>query len=367
MGKKKAEITKNRKKTFIVTPLVNPLSATWRIYPSSKWSSQWPYDGYIRHGGMTSCGRGRDSATQECLGRGSRGTIFVRSSKSSLFFQELCPFRRGFFLFPARLKDLAPNVQALGLLVLTMSWRPLWKLCSVTRHFLELQLWPRVFWKFSFFFSKAEPVLLDWQLWRSPGWAKHFGDGTSKTRMKTWLPGVREIVRRRTINRRRDWYESCVVIYSPKDNNKKKKIHKDVSVWLCVVSTLHHPANQRVLRSLFPRPDVATVLHFAVIVYVHGCAAAGRSDCSAGKAKKSSYPWRFRCWSPRRNELECTDLVHWTGASHRFSSRDGIFVVGSVLEKHFDGDFSQDQEKRSPSNVGHRGTKAENLAWHATG
>ena len=80
----------------------NPLSAIGRIYPSSKRSSQWPYDGYIRHGWMTSCGRTRDSATPECFGRGSQGTIFVRSSKISLFFPELCSFRR-VFLFPALL------------------------------------------------------------------------------------------------------------------------------------------------------------------------------------------------------------------------------------------------------------------------
>ena len=30
---------------------------------------------------------------------------------------------------------------------------------------------------------------------------------------------------------------------------------------------------------------------------------------------------------------------------HRFSSRDAIIVVGSVLEEHFDGDFTPDQEK----------------------
>ena len=75
------------------------------------------------------------------------------------------------------------------------------------------------------------------------------------------------------------------------------------------------------------------------------CTAAGRSGCSAGTAKKSSHPWHFRCWSLRRNELECTDLVHSTGALHRFSSLDAITVVGSVLEKHFDGDFTPDQEK----------------------
>ena len=77
-----------------------------------------------------------------------------------------------------------------------------------------------------------------------------------------------------------------------------------------------------------------------------GCTAAGRSGCSAGTAKKSSHPWHFRCWSLRRNELACTDLVHWTEALHRFSSRDAIIVVGSVLEKHLDGDFTPDQEKK---------------------
>ena len=30
---------------------------------------------------------------------------------------------------------------------------------------------------------------------------------------------------------------------------------------------------------------------------------------------------------------------------HRFSSRDAIIVVGSVLGKHFDGDFTPDQGK----------------------
>ena len=102
--------------------------------------------------------------------------------------------------------------------------------------------------------------------------------------------------------------------------------------------------NQRVLRSLFPKPDVATV--FALRCFRgRGCTAARRSGCSVGKAKKSSHPWHFRCWSLRRNELECTDLAYWTEALHRFSSRDAIIVVGSVLEKHFDGDFTQDQEK----------------------
>ena len=94
----------------------------------------------------------------------------------------------------------------------------------------------KYFLKISFLFSKAEPVLLAWQLWRSQLWVKHFGDGTSKTGMKTRLPGVGEIERRRTIDRRRDRYESCAMIHGPEE----KKKHKEVSVWLCEGSTFHH-------------------------------------------------------------------------------------------------------------------------------
>ena len=50
-----------------------------------------------------------------------------------------------------------------------------------------------------------------------------------------------------------------------------------------------------------------------------------------------------------RDELESTNLVHWTEAFHRFSSRDAVIVVGSVLEKHFDDDFTPDQEKEITS------------------
>ena len=60
------------------------------------------------------------------------------------------------------------------------------------------------FLKISILFFKAEPVLLAWQLCWSPGWGKLFGDGFSKTRMETWFPGVGEIERRRTVDRRCD-------------------------------------------------------------------------------------------------------------------------------------------------------------------
>ena len=61
------------------------------------------------------------------------------------------------------------------------------------------------------------------------------------------------------------------------------------------------------------------------------------------------------------------DLVHWTEAFHRSSSRDTIIVVGSVLEKHFDGDLPEIKKKKPFSIVGHRGTRAENFPGHSTG
>ena len=43
-------------------------------------------------------------------------------------------------------------------------------------------------------------------------------------------------------------------------------------------------------------------------------------------------------------------LISFAGQRHCtvFSSRDAIIVVGFVLEKHFGGDFTRDQEKEIP-------------------
>ena len=140
------------------------------MYPSSKWSSQWPYDGYIRHGRTTSCGRGRDSATPECFGRGSRGTNFVRSSKLSLFFPELCPFRRVFFCFPRFWKIWCQTFKLWGFWFRQCLWGLFENSAPSPGIFCKLRLPPWVFfWKFPFFFPSSAGVLLAWELWRSPG------------------------------------------------------------------------------------------------------------------------------------------------------------------------------------------------------
>ena len=181
------------------------------------------------------------------------------------------------FLYPAQ------NVQAMGLLVSTMSWRSFWKLRSAIGHFFffaNSNYDHEYFLKSSFLFSEAEPVLLAWQLWRSPGWVNQFGDGTSTTRMKTWLPGVGETKHRRP---------SIVVAIGtrgvpPHPWSKGEKKYKEVSVWLYEGFIIYKPAN-------FEEPVFETRCRYRFALRCfpgRGCTAVGQSGCSAGKAKKSS-------------------------------------------------------------------------------
>ena len=98
--------------------------------------------------------------------------------------------------------------------------------------------------------------------------------------MKTRLPGVGEIERRRTIDRRRDWYKSCAMIHGPEEREKTQGSQR--------VRRLNPSSstNQRVLRSLFPRPDVATVSHFAVSwTWMYSCMQDGQAAARGQRRK----------------------------------------------------------------------------------
>ena len=83
------------------------------------------------------------------------------------------------------------------------------------------------------------------------------------------------------MDRSRDWHESCAAIRGPKE----KKIHRSQRV---IVRKLNPSSstNQRVLRSLFPRSDVATVSHFAVFVDVDVQPQDGEAE-ARGKRRKA--------------------------------------------------------------------------------
>ena len=55
---------------------------------------------------------------------------------------------------------------------------------------------------------------------------------------------------------------------------------------MCEVTTLHDLQNQRVLKNLFLRPDVAAVLHFPVFVYADVQTQAGQA-AAQGQGRKA--------------------------------------------------------------------------------
>ena len=292
---------------------------------------------------MTSCGRGRDSATRESFGRGSRGTIFVRSSKLSLFFPEIWPFRRVFFCFPRFWKIWRQTFKLWGFWFRRCLGGLFGNSAPSPGIFLRTPTTTTSnFWKFSFFFPKSRCYFPD-----------SYGDPHAE---QSTLVMVRQkpewkLDRPPVLVRSSAEAPSIVVAigtsrvrWSIVQIEKKKKTQR--SQRLIVPKSqpfiIYKPGS-------FEQPVFETRCHnrFALRCYrARECTAVERSGCSAWKAMKSIHPWHFRCWSLRRNELECTDLAHWTGALHRFFlSRDAIIFVGSLLEKHFDGDFTPDQEK----------------------
>ena len=211
-----------------------------------------PHDGYIRHqndhlsGRMTDisvmgewqvAGVGGTRPLWNVLGEAIEGRFSFEARNYLFSFQSYVRFEE-FFCFPRFWKIWRQMFKLWGFWFRQCFGALFENSAPSSGIFLRALTTTSISWKFPFFFSKAEPVLLVWQVWRSQVWANHFGGGTSKTRMKTRLPGVGEIERRRTINRRRDWYESCAMIHGPEERKKKKR--KEVSVWLCEGSTVHH-------------------------------------------------------------------------------------------------------------------------------
>ena len=235
--------------------------------PYSDALTRWvPYDGYIRHqndhlsGRMTNisvmgewqvAGVGEIRPLEKVLGAALEGRFSFKARNYLFSFQRYDLFEE-FFVSHAfeRFDAKRSSSGAFGFDDVLEVF-----LKTPLRHrafFCELRLRPRVI--FENFLSFSQRAGVPWQLWRSPGWAKHFGDGTSKTRMKTWsTSSLGEIERRWTIDRRRDWYESFAVIHRP-NRKKTKQKHNEASVWSCKVSTLHHLQTREFWAACFRDP-----------------------------------------------------------------------------------------------------------------
>ena len=179
---------------------------------------------------------------------------------------------------------------------------------------------------------------------------------------ETRLPGVHEIERRRTIDRRRDWYKSCAMIHGPEERKKTQGSQRVIVRRLNPSSS----TNQRVLSSLFPRPDVATVSHFAVFVDVDVQLQDGQA---AARGKRRKAVIRDISGVDHWGVTNLSAPIWFTGQRHCTVFRHVMQLSLLVLcwKSTLTVILPQVKEKRSLSNVGHRGTKAENLAWHSTG
>ena len=124
--------------------------------------------------------------------------------------------------------------------------------------------------------------------------------------------------------------------------------------------------NQRVLRSLFPRPDVATVSHFAVFVDVDVQLQDGQA---AARGQRRKAVIRDISGVDHRGVTNLSAPIWFTGQRHCTVFRHVMQLSLLVLcwKSTLTVILPQIKRKRSLSNVGHRGTKAENLAWHSTG
>ena len=129
--------------------------------------------------------------------------------------------------------------------------------------------------------------------------------------------------------------------------------------------------NQRVLRNLFLGPDVATILHFRCY-REHGCTSARRTGCNARKFPRKVIRKaiiRDIFGVDHRGVTNLSAPIWFTGRRHCTVFRHVMQFSLLVLCKksRLTVILPQIKKKRTLSNVGHRGTKAEKLSLALNG
>ena len=323
--------------------------AVWRIYPSWVNDKLRAWEG-LGHSVMVWARLSRDD--------------FRSKLENISFLSRVMTVSKSFFVSRA-FEKIGAKCSRSGVLVSMMSWRSFWKLRSVTGHVFATSNYDHeYFLRISFLFSKAEPVLLAWLLWRSPGWAKHFGDGTLKTRMKLDLRALA-----------RSSAEGPAIVVAIGTSRvlwsivqKRKKKHEEVSVWLCEGSTLHdhHLQTSEFWGAYFRNPMSLPFSHFAVFVVVD---IQLQDDQAAARGKRRKAVIRDTSGVDHWGETNLSAPIWLTGQRHYTVFRHVMQLSLLVLcwKSTLTVTLPKTKKKRSLSNVGHRGTKAENLAWHSTG
>ena len=281
------------------------------------------------------------------------------------FLSRVMSVSKSFCCFP-RFWRFGAKLQALRLLVSTMPWRSFWKLRSVTGHF----------------FANSDDMDYDHKYFFENflSFSQNRAGGTCLTAVAIpklskalWWWNIENKNENLTSVRWRDRAQKdhgsssrlARVVCGNPWSKRKKKTQGSQRV---IVRRLNPSSstNQRVLSSLFPRPDVATVSHFAVfadvVVQLQDSQAAAR-----GKRRKAVI-------------RDISGIDHWgvtnLSAPISFAVQGHCNVFRHVMQlsllvlcwkSTLAVILPEIKNKRSLSNVGHRGTKAEHLAWHSTG
>ena len=322
--------------------------AVWRIYPSWMNDKLRAWEG-LGHSGMFWARLSRDN---------------FRSKLEIISFLSRVMSVSKSFLFPALLKDLAPNVQALGLLVSTMFWGSFENSAPSPAFFLRtLTATTSISWKFPFFFPKHRQFYFP------------DGHGDPKSKQSTLVMVRRKLEwkldsgswRDRAQKDHRSSSRLVRVVCDDPWSRREKKTQGSQRV---IVRRLNPSSstNQRLLRSLFPRPDVATISHFAVFVDVDVQLQDGQA-AARGQRRKAVIRDISGVDHGGVTNLQLSAPIWFTGQRHCTVFRHVMQLSLLVLcwKSTLTVILPQIKKKRSLSNVGHRGTKAENLAWHSTG
>ena len=147
---------------------------------------------------------------------------------------------------------------------------------------------------------------------------------------------------------------------------RKKKKKKEVTVWLCEGSTLYHLQTSKFWGACF-RDPMSLPFRASLFswMWMYSCKTVRLQR--GGKRRKAVI--RDTSGIDHWGVTNLSALISFAGQGHCTVFRHVMQLSLLVLcwKSTLAVILHEIKKKRSLSNVGHRGTKAENLAWHSTG